>query len=378
MKTRIISLLARCLLVSSLIFTTGFTSREQSTEPVVRITQVDTSRFPIVTVYVSVTDAQGEPLPVDPSQLQLAENGVPIDPDSIQGMGEVEELTTMLVMDVSGSMDKEDKLVHAKEVAKEYVNQMRSGDRTGLMAFNTEVYLVQQVTADQTAMLEAIDGLTTSSDTAMYDALVQAEQTLADMPGRKAIIALTDGLDNSSSQTSQHVIDGISTSGLSISIVGLGNPNENLGSQSALDEKGLQSLAQQAGGLYGTARDAQSLASLYALYQRGLQNEYAITYTSPLTLRDGVNRALSVSLSSQAGSTGTSYNPGGLVPEVGKVGSWPLFFGLLAALAVLLFAPLLYRLAASGLTAAKKAVVPSQKSRIKLKPDTAGRIKLKK
>ena len=377
MKKTFKSLLIKCLLAASLLITAGFTHRQQTEEPVVRITQVDTSRFPIVTVYVSVTNAAGEPLPVDPSLLLIAENGVPIDPESIQGMGEVEQLTTLLVMDVSGSMDKEDKLVHAKEVAKEYVNQMRPRDRTGLMAFNTEIYLVQQVTADRNAMLEAIDSLTTNSDTAMYDALVQAEQTLAEMPGRKAIIALTDGLDNSSTYRPDDVISGIGASGLSISIVGLGNPNENLGSQSALDEKGLQALAEKAGGLYGTARDAQSLAALYALYQRGLQNEYAITYTSPSTLRDGVNRALSVSLSTQSGSTGASYNPGGLVPEVPQTGSWPLFFGLLAGLAVLLFAPLLYRIISGGILAAKKAVVPA-KSRIKLKPDTTGRIKLKK
>lgn len=377
MKKTILSLMVKGMLAASLIFTAGFSQRQQTEEPVVRITQVDTSRFPIVTVYISVTDASGEPLPVDPSQLQLAENGLPIDPDSIQGMGEVEELTTLLVMDVSGSMEKEEKIQHARQVARDYVNQMRPDDRTGLMAFNTEVYLVQQVTADRDAMLEAIDSLTTGSDTAMYDALVQAEQTLAEMPGRKAIIALTDGLDNSSTHVVQDVIDGIGSSGLSISIVGFGNPNENLGSQSALDEKGLQSLAQQAGGLYGTARDAQSLAALYALYQRGLQNEYAITYTSPATLRDGVNRSLSVSLSSQTTGTGTRYNPGGLVPEVPQAGSWPLFFGLLAGLAALLFVPLLIKLVSGGILAAKKAVAP-QPGRIKLKPDTPGRIKFKK
>lgn len=377
MKKTMLSLLVKYLLAASLIFTAGFGHRQQTEEPVVRITQVDTSRFPIVTVYVSVTNASGEPLPVDPSQLMLAENGVPIDPDSIQGMGEVEELTTLLVMDVSGSMEKEEKIQHARQVARDYVNQMRPGDRTGLMAFNTEVYLVQQVTADRDAMLEAIDSLTTGSDTAMYDALVQAEQILGEIPGRKAIIALTDGLDNSSSHLSEDVINGIGSSGLSISIVGFGNPNENLGSQSALDEKGLQALAKQAGGLYGTARDAQSLAALYALYQRGLQNEYAITYTSPATLRDGVNRSLSVSLSSQAAGTGTRYNPGGLVPEVPQAGSWPLFFGLLGGLAALLFVPLLIKLISGGILAAKKAVAPAP-SRIKLKPDTSSRIKLKK
>lgn len=46
--------------------------------PLVRITQVDTSRFPQVVIYVSVTDAAGEPIEVAPSQLALTENGVQI------------------------------------------------------------------------------------------------------------------------------------------------------------------------------------------------------------------------------------------------------------------------------------------------------------
>ncbi len=100
MKHKSISFLAKCLLAFSLLLTAGFSPRQQSEEPVVRITQVDTSRFPIVTVYISVTDAQGEPLPVNPDQLVLAENGVPISPDSIQGSGEAGEITTLLVMDV--------------------------------------------------------------------------------------------------------------------------------------------------------------------------------------------------------------------------------------------------------------------------------------
>ena len=52
------------------------TASAQADGAQVRITQVDNSKFPQVTVYVSVTDANGEPLAVDPSQIQISENGV--------------------------------------------------------------------------------------------------------------------------------------------------------------------------------------------------------------------------------------------------------------------------------------------------------------
>ncbi len=52
---------------------------------VVTITQVDNSKFPQVTVYISVTDAAGEPLNVSASSLQVYENGALMTPTAITG-----------------------------------------------------------------------------------------------------------------------------------------------------------------------------------------------------------------------------------------------------------------------------------------------------
>src|SRR5262245_50687163 len=92
----------------------------QGEEPQIRITQVDNSKFPTVTVYVSATNAAGEPVGVDPSTIQISENGQPMQLMDVQGGGEAVgqesiPVTTMLVMDISGSMDKNNKLAAAKE-----------------------------------------------------------------------------------------------------------------------------------------------------------------------------------------------------------------------------------------------------------------------
>jgi tetratricopeptide (TPR) repeat protein len=101
----------------------------------------------------------------------------------------------MLVMDISGSMDKNNKLAAAKEAAKSYVAQMRSGDQAGLITYDTQVYTVQNITADKTALTNAIDGLKTGSDTAMYNALMEAEKALEGSPGNvEAHILLANGL----------------------------------------------------------------------------------------------------------------------------------------------------------------------------------------
>ena len=90
-----ISKLHRIVLVLSMLlaplFLTGFSPPRQTGqgEEIVRITQVDTSQFPQVTVYVAVVDQDGQPVGVNPSRLVIEENGVPIPLDQIQGTGEV-------------------------------------------------------------------------------------------------------------------------------------------------------------------------------------------------------------------------------------------------------------------------------------------------
>lgn len=339
-----------------------------------RITQVDTSHFPQVKVYVSVMDSNGDPLPVNPANLVLRENDQKVTTDLVSGEGDSGQLTTMLVMDISGSMNTGGKLSMAKKVASEYVKQMRSSDQAGIVSFNTKVYLVQSVTTDQNNLLSAIDNLKAGNDTAMYDALVKATDELNPLSGRKAIIVLTDGLDNQSKNSPTEVLNSIGKSGLTISTIGLGDPGQSAGNMTALDEKTLSALAEKAGGSYGLATDQESLQQIYEKYGRALKSEYAITYTSQSKLRDGINRSLSVSLeeggiASWSGATKTQFNPGGIVPEVASATSWPTFFSLLAILILLLFLPMIIR-TVKRISPQKEAaaVIPVQKAtRVKLK-----------
>ncbi len=330
-------------LIPLLTFWSTSAVRAQEAGPQLRITQVDNSRFPQVTVYVSATNAAGEPVGIDPSTIQIHETGQLMQPVEVKGGGsvareEIVPVTTMLAMDISGSMGRNDKLAGAKEAAKSYVNQMRPGDQAGLIAYDTQVYIVQPITTDTAALISAIDGLKTGSDTAMYDALIEAEKALEGVPGRKAIIVLTDGMDNRSKSTATDVIAAISQSGLTISAIGFGDVSAT--GQAGLDEAALKFLAESAGGVYGFATNADVLKGIYEQQSRVLQSEYQITYVSPLTLRDGVNRSLTVSLAGIPAVAEGKYNPGGVLPEVSG-SSWTLFAVILLGLLALLFAPML-------------------------------------
>jgi VWFA-related protein len=366
------NILLLAFLVVSLILTSAarpVAIPDRQEKIILQITQVDTSEFPVVHVYVSVRDEKGEPLPINPGRLVLKENGKPINAQDIKGTAVVNDLTSLLVLDNSGSMNFAGKLEAAKSAAKDYVNQLRTQDKAGIITFNTKVNLVSPITLDHSLLTKAIDKIQARDDTAMYDALIKAIDTLNPLPGRKAIIVLTDGLDNKSQSTPEQVLRSIGYSGLSISTIGLGivpegdtQPDEYKG----LDQTALTMLAEKAGGRYGFVEDKQALAELYDQMRRALQSELVITYTTPQKLRDGVSRSLTVELADDLTGAGLAgqkqFNPGGLVPEVSKPISWVTFGLIFLVLMVLLFIPWIL----STFSGLKEKTQKKKKSRIKL------------
>ena len=330
-------------LLGLILISTTITAGAQSGQQV-RITQVDNSRFPNVTVYVSVSDSAGNPVGVDPATIQISENGQLMQPTDVRGGGDVAggeatPVTTVLVIDISGSMEKGNKISAAKEAAKAYVNGMQGGDQVGIVAFDSNVYEVQPITSDKSALTSAIDGLRTGSDTAMYNAILKAAVSLENVQGRKTVLVLSDGMDNQSSSTEDNIVDSVGPSGLTVSAIGFGDPS--LGGQGGIDEAGLKSLTGRTGGQYAYVTDAATLTNLYQQYGQSYQSEYAITYVTPSTTRDGVNRGLTVSLSAAGVSAEGKYNPGGVLPEVTGQ-SWSLFAAIALGLLVLLVVPLIF------------------------------------
>jgi len=341
-KKRIIN---STLILLSLFALTGFSSNQQAEEAIIRITQIDTSNFPEVTVYVAITNAAGEPVGLDPARIKLMENEVEIPADKIEGMGKIPPLTVLLAVDISGSMLYAKKLESAKAAARVFVDQLRPADRIGLLAFHTKIFYVQPITEDRELILNAIDNLKADEDTVMYDALIEGINILSEIKGRKGIVAITDGLDTLSQATPESVLEQIGPAGLSISTIGLGDPDQGLGEYSAIDEDALKYVAENAGGVYLYANDQESLSEIYQSYAVAFKSEYQLVYTSPSSLHDGVNRALSVSLADAANTVAEiegesiTYNPGGLVPEVSEPVPLPFFGVIMVGLIALLFVP---------------------------------------
>jgi VWFA-related protein len=351
----------------------------------VQVVQVDKSRFPEVDVYVSVTDADGQPVKnLMPEDFSLGEDDQTISLTHVSRAGEQGPVTAVLVIDKSGSMNHANKMKAAREAAIAFVQLMRPGDATGVIAFNTQVTTVQLLSDDKESLIEAIRGIEAVDDTAMYDSLHAASAMLEPVSGRKAIVVVTDGMNTAGHRTREETLTLVGEQDISIYTIGLGDPSQGTETYAGIDEPTLKAIAEESGGLYTFAPNPEDLRSLYELLSLRIQNEYKLTYRSPNRLRDGTNRAVAVSVAAPSGPTEVTaaYNPGGVIPEVESRSTWGLFGLIFAVLAFLLVLPgIIGRVGAlvSGRGPAPRRVKTSGKGKTKArtgKKSAKGRIRL--
>lgn len=163
----------------------------------------------LVSVPAVVTDRNGRPL-----------TGLKLENFSLSEDGKAQTLTNFattetpfeiaLLLDTSGST--RDDLGLIRDAANAFIAALRPGDRVAIIAFKNRddgvpvatVDLLTTLTDDRKTLRSAIESLRTSNGTPFYDSLATiGQQVFHDRPreevrGRRAVVALTDGVDSSS------------------------------------------------------------------------------------------------------------------------------------------------------------------------------------
>ncbi|MBN1483452.1 MAG: VWA domain-containing protein [Chloroflexia bacterium] len=319
-----------------LLMSLGFSGSGSSTASdgtTARVTLINKKDFPLVRVHVLVEDEDGQAVrSVRKEDMALFEDGIPVDMSGFQGAGE-QEITAILVLDRSGSMDDERKMEGAQAAALQFVSLMRPGDRAGLIVFDERVEVLVPLGSDANDLRTAIQGVYPDGGTAFYDAVYAAVDQLEHASGRPAIIALTDGLDNESRRSLAQLISHAQERYLPIYTIGLGRDAE---------EGSLRRLAEETGGLYFYAPSGDELVDLYTTLAQELQNEYVLEYTSPTPRLDGTSREVVAAIQTGVGeiSVQERYSVSGLL----AVSRNPLFFlALLVPLLLLAAGPALLK-----------------------------------
>jgi Ca-activated chloride channel family protein len=151
---------------------------------------------------------------VDPQQPQtLLEVPSAEVTDAIRGIwGENKKrVDVMVVLDVSGSMEEEQRLEQAKSALQTFVGQLSDEDGFGLTIFSNEASVLSPLSPigpKRQEMLDRIGGLVPNGGTRLLDSVREAYETLGqEDPGQRirSVVVLTDGLDNRSATTADQL-----------------------------------------------------------------------------------------------------------------------------------------------------------------------------
>ncbi|EWH09191.1 von Willebrand factor type A [Catenovulum agarivorans DS-2] len=191
----------------------------------------------------------------------------------------------MLAVDLSGSMEMDDMVINqqrvnrldmTKYVLKDFI-QRRLGDRLGLILFADTAYLQTPLTRDLNTVAQMLDesiiGLV-GDKTAIGDAIGLAAKRFSQKENsNKILILLTDGQNTSGNLQPSEALQLAKSEGIKIYTIGVGADEmlvkgffgyQKRNPSADLDESTLNQIAQETGGLYFRARDAQELSKIYA------------------------------------------------------------------------------------------------------------------
>lgn len=270
------------------------------------ITSVDSKRFPYISAYVTITNVLNKPLAnlEKKAQFQVWDGGrkAIVLKTLIMGDPKINNASHIaLVIDTSESMSGPP-LAAAKTAATSFINMARSGEAFSVVAFADSPKLIAGRSTDKNALNAAIQSLSSGGKTALYDALVNAFNILASEQGRKVVLVLSDGANNTGRYALEEVKAMAVNSGVSVFAVAVGDPAEH---------ENLASLAVYTGGQCYFTADPSALAGIYRDVDSLLKQQYKIDYVTADRKRGPRTLEVQVRIDGKAVKGAINYVPGG-------------------------------------------------------------------
>lgn len=230
-------------------------------------------------------------------------------------------LTLGLLVDTSGSMRRV--LSQEHTASYRFLDQVLTGkDQAFVIHFDREVELLQDLTSSRQKLEDTLAELEPSEPqrqrgqgrggygrgrrgfggggTELYDAvLLASDELMKKQSGRKALILLTDGVDNGSKVPLARAVESAQLADTLVYGIRIADPEANgnrLGPHgrgmgrgtpppyvygNRIDgQKVLQRLCQPTGGAYFDVTDNRTIEAIYSQLQEELRNQYSLGYTS--------------------------------------------------------------------------------------------------
>jgi len=206
-------------------------------------------------------------------------------------------LTIAMLIDTSDSVAP--KLKFEQEAATSFLQSvLREKDRALLVSFDTGVTLLQDFTGDINKLAREIRKLRAAGGTALYDAIYMiCDEKLIREPGRKAIVILSDGDDESSKATIQQAKEMALRAETSIFVISITKGGFFGVQGTPQGDAAMREITRETGGKVFFPFKLEELEDSFRQINQELRSQYSIGYYSTNSARDGSYRKIEIRIS---------------------------------------------------------------------------------
>jgi Ca-activated chloride channel family protein len=244
----------------------------------------------LVVLHASVVDKRGHLVTnLKENQFKVFENGVQ-QPIKVFRHEDV-PVSIGLLIDDSGSMREKRARVEAAAVG--LVKASNPQDEVFIVNFNDEAYLDVPFTSDVHKMEQGLARIDARGGTAMRDAINMSIEYLKTnaKKDKKVLVVITDGNDNASGTSLEHVVQRSIQSEVLIYAVGLLGDEQRHEASKA--KRALKELTTATGGIAFFPKQIDEVNSLALEIAHDIRSQYTLAYTPP-NPEDGTYRQIKV------------------------------------------------------------------------------------
>jgi Ca-activated chloride channel homolog len=269
--------------------------------------KVDTS---VVTVDVAVLDNKGHFIPNIPKgNFRILEDNVP---QQIANFARGEApMTVCMLIEFSARFQRYWSSTWYQTLSASYgfLQTLKPDDYVAVIAYDMRSEILSDFSSDKRKAYEAMQRLRIPgfSESNLFDALVDAEDRMKGIEGRKAIVLIASGIDTFSKLTFDKARKAIQDAAVPIYAIGLMqtlremmDARGGMGAIQQMDflqaDNQMRTFSKETGGQSFFPRFYGEFPSIYQSISQSLRNQYSLAYSSTNQAKDGKFRKIKVEL----------------------------------------------------------------------------------